>query len=975
MKCVDKNATAFFGLVVLVLAGGCSAPDPSLLPEETRPKPHLAVVVAQADLPILGETELTATLTGVEPRQGALLSFTGDNVEPESPTGRTDAAGKVSLRLKATVRSLPGSASVTVAYGEEATAQATLAVVEADLRLGHLGAGGEFVEGEMLVSPRRLASNGVAEFRLAVADADGVLVEEALAVRFDSLCAAATPPKAALPETVTTSRGQAIFDYSALGCSGTDTVTASLAPVSSEVATGEIEFVAATTPAPRLGVKVTAEGADEDAPALETLPILGKATLHVTLTDAGDSPKPSQNVVLFLVGDNIEPESPSVVTDAAGKATARLIATPASDRHRRAVVAVSNSKDLGQATVAADVELDLEAAPVKLGYFDGKGFQEEKIGVGSPKLGRQGATKLDLMVFGADDEPVRDEAIRIQLRSLCSRRHPPRAMLLPDDLTTLRGHAIADYKAEDCDEPEADIVTASLEPISPAEATGKIEFTDQFVVPTIEFARLTHDHLFLSGTGDSFGNGGGRPEKSEVVFTVSHVGAIDDEPPAVEFSLTSDLTGLALVDADGNEWHPDHRATPDEDGVVSIFVRAGPLADSTRVRAAIEVDGIRYSALSDEILVSSWIPDQNSMSLTAPVSNVAGGDTDGLKVPVTVRLADHFNNPVLDGTTVNFTTEYGAIDAFCRTGVAQTQDCKPAEGGGMGVPGQCCVLWSSQEPRQSLNYAHLTPTVENTACPNTGWKGPCPEPLHPLFLGGRSTILATASGGEESFVDSDGDGRYSAREKWDDLPEAFIDHNEDEVFNPAVNPCKGVADADCASGMEEEFQDFDGNAAYSKGDKRYNGSLCPAELDGRDCQRMPVTVRQDLVLVMSSSDQRLLIANRNGEFEFNGTLEHGYYQLHIADLYNNPPPGGSQLQIDAGECPVSPASVTRIGASGKPGAWTVDVLMEETQGDEHYDTIDFTLTLPDGRVVQFPPRDCQYKKEKEKEEEEDGSGS
>ena len=75
-----------------------------------------------------------------------------------------------------------------------------------------------------------------------------------------------------------------------------------------------------------------------------------------------------------------------------------------------------------------------------------------------------------------------------------------------------------------------------------------------------------------------------------------------------------------------------------------------------------------------------------------------------LRIRVQVLAADHFNNPVPNGTAISFTTEGGAIDGSCLTD-----------------DGGCSVTWRSQRPR-------------------------LPD--------GRFTILATAIG-NESFLDSE----------------------------------------------------------------------------------------------------------------------------------------------------------------------------------------------------------------------------
>ena len=106
---------------------------------------------------------------------------------------------------------------------------------------------------------------------------------------------------------------------------------------------------------------------------------------------------------------------------------------------------------------------------------------------------------------------------------------------------------------------------------------------------------------------------------------------------------------------------------------------------------------------------------------------------------LTARLADHFRNPVPDGTVVNFTTEGGSIVASCQT-----------------TPGACSSTMTSQAPR--------------------------------LATDNRVTVLAYAVG-EESFIDLNGNGvadlvpneMLDINGKSTDMPEAFRDDNENGV--------------------------------------------------------------------------------------------------------------------------------------------------------------------------------------------------
>jgi len=353
-------------------------------------------------------------------------------------------------------------------------------------------------------------------------------------------------------------------------------------------------------------------------------------------------------------------------------------------------------------------------------------------------------------------------------------------------------------------------------------------------------------------------------------------------------------------------------------------------------------------------------------------------------------LADAFNNPVPDNSTVQFRTEFGAIESSCNT-----------------TAGACSVVFTSQEPRLPINPNTAVQEIGIAYCPSpwivdepvtidgTGagmtdyvplaitrvekadgsgllqssedvsrdWSatnsgiecdsaectgallisyarlyldetggadglndpddpavltpgvatapfysrvGPCmagtrlKSPEASAYLGGlgqiygaRGTILAFAQG-EETFIDTNGNGLYDFGDPFVDLPEAFHDLNEDNVFangDPAAdgsrdfeNPfCYGprspVTDAGeildkCyqQGGEEETFVDFITDGYFNAGNGIYNGTLCPEEVSDRAdtcdndvdpcseeeryCSRDLVNVRRDLVLVMSDSFAR-----------------------------------------------------------------------------------------------------------------------
>jgi hypothetical protein len=190
-------------------------------------------------------------------------------------------------------------------------------------------------------------------------------------------------------------------------------------------------------------------------------------------------------------------------------------------------------------------------------------------------------------------------------------------------------------------------------------------------------------------------------------------------------------------------------------------------------------------------VVSTGRADENSFSLSIETFNPEAYNIDGVTVGVTIRAADHFNNPVPDGTAISFRTEGGSIGQSCTT-----------------TDGACSVNWVSQAPRPS---------------------------------DGRVTILAFAIG-NESFTDLNGNGYYDDGDiAGVDLPEPFVNDNESESS-------PGVPSYDPAT---EEPVDFNGDQLYTGADGGYTGVLCQHSTNCATATSLYVW--EDTVLIMGSS--------------------------------------------------------------------------------------------------------------------------
>ena len=339
--------------------------------------------------------------------------------------------------------------------------------------------------------------------------------------------------------------------------------------------------------------------------------------------------------------------------------------------------------------------------------------------------------------------------ITVNFTSACA--SSGKATLTPS-VTTVNGRATASYLDNGCNNTSpGDTITATLingvtrtaNLAVGAPSLGSIQFVSVITNPV-----TTPPTITLKGTG-----GTGRSETARVTFRVVDSAGNPIGNVLVNFSLNTSVGGLSLSSAS---------ATSDPaTGNVVTNVLSGTVATAVRVTATAGA----LSTQSDQLVISTGIPAQDAFSLSVSTFNIEGADIDGVTTTLTARLADHFHNPVPDGTAVSFTSEGGSVLPSCIT-----------------VGGVCSTVLTSQA---------LRPT------------------------NGRVTVLARAIG-EEAFTDLNGNGTVDGiNEMIDanglptDMPEAFVDYNEN-----------GVRDAN------EPFFDFNGNGIYDGPDARYNGVLC-----------------------------------------------------------------------------------------------------------------------------------------------------
>lgn len=481
-------------------------------------------------------------------------------------------------------------------------------------------------------------------------------------------------------------------------------------------------------------------------------------------------------------------------------------------------------------------------SPQKIGYIQQNGtFSENVIGSNKPAgdLSAGGTVVLTINVVSSTNTLV-TTPVEITFNSPCVATGEAILKVgttATNKVTATNGSASIAYTANGCTGNDDITASASINSqVVNARLTMPVA-SDQ--VQSIKFVDTTPNQISLAGTGGT--------ETSVVRFQILGNTGAPMKDVAVSFELSTTVGGMNLTNSS---------LKTDSSGYASTTVQAGNIHTSVRVTATATVSGIFTT--SNQLIVSTGIPDQDSMSLAATATHPIGWNIDGVESTLTIRLSDAFNNPPPLNTNVAFRTEGGSIIDGCLTS----------------ADGSCSVKWTSRNPRPSRNHndTGLTATQlqERKLCVDSSGNALANYAACRLERAGRVTVLATAIG-NESFIDTNGNGVFDAGDIFrtaadggDCRPNVPILSGETPP-NSADKPCDDLSEAYLdkdESGIHEsneEFVDFTSIGAegtpdnlYTAGNGKYNGVLCLTP--SSTCTRSQVTIRRDITLVMTSKD-------------------------------------------------------------------------------------------------------------------------
>jgi len=531
-------------------------------------------------------------------------------------------------------------------------------------------------------------------------------------------------------------------------------------------------------------------------------------TLQIEATVVDASEQVVANEIVSYTVERGQLNTTTALTNAQGVASVTLSAADATSIGAGAITAQVTLDNTAYASSYNYQILEADAVErdtARIGYFDQNGlFQNGQIGVsatndsdgnGNLDLSAGGTLGLVVAVVNQANERIITPT-PVTFASSCANSSTAN---LDENVTTVNGEARSTYEDLTCATTEGnqDTIVATITVNSVAiSATLTIDLLPDSL-GSIEFVSADPTNIVLRGTG-----GQGKQETSTLTFLVKSLLGNPVSQQAVNFSLDTEVGGLNV--------NPTTSFTNSQ-GLVTTRVTSGYVPAAVRVSATTQADS-NITTQSDLLSVNTGLPDQNSITLSTNRSNPEAHSFSGVEVVVTAYMADTFNNPVPDGTTINFTTEGGFIQPSCNT-----------------VNGICNVTWTGTNPRVANH---------------------------------RITVLATAIG-HETLFDVNGNNLFDDA----DTPNGDADiHNHpytDSGLGRSLYEDAGFVDLSEAWRDDNEnrqhdqgevFIDYNNNQAFDGDDQKFNGPHCEHSTLCADPDNRKINVRKAIIMIMSGSE-------------------------------------------------------------------------------------------------------------------------
>ena len=398
-------------------------------------------------------------------------------------------------------------------------------------------------------------------------------------------------------------------------------------------------------------------------------------------------------------------------------------------------------------------------------------------------------TQLTCLVVNDDGEPVGEALVSFETQS---------GEYL-DEPTDETGNFETEFETG----IDGDVTTYLLSPIEPnsASASAIAEFDyvgedgEESVVlecnfdvdlvfypePACEFEPMVPEVLGVAGSSVD--------ERGELkVCFVDISGATVAPGQRVEFELLVRTDGVALATTS---------ALTDAEGCAVTQLEAGSQAGIVEIRATLAFGLNESTCTSGPLAIAGARPTEDGLVLQCSHDNITAMIREGrgdevladCQVQCFAILRDRYNNPVTHpNTRVFFRSEQGTI----------LSPVSPDSEGRIAV---------NYNPNGGIPF-DVDPMPGEPSDVSVGVDGRLRNSRDMLV-----TIMAWTAG-EEAFVDGNGNGSYDDGEVFTDLPEPFLDVNDDNTFNPT--------NGDQFVDIETPVQPFDGE--WSEGNREWDAS-------------------------------------------------------------------------------------------------------------------------------------------------------
>jgi hypothetical protein len=670
--------------------------------------------------------------------------------------------------------------------------------------------GGSFAEGLVRAAFADLSQGDTTGLSVALVDANNIPFTDPANVIFTSTCISAGLSTAA-PASINNTNGLIETNYTSNSCNGEDLVVASTTVNGETLFASTVLTTSLTTHFGSFSGGIFIDGRIQ-AGQTGTNKLIVKngetANLKVELRNSSDV-LISDAIKIGFSSDCLEQGlasiTPSSVTNSNGTITAAYTGNGCVGED----VIIAQTR-YGSETLTATATVSVDTPDVRFGSYTGNNFSEGVLKT-SAAIDNDGLAPGESVTLTASlidqDNDLYLGSSDVFFTSTCIAAGT--AEIDPVVVNTTTGQISAVYTARGCTTPTGgpDGITATTS-VSGATLTTSVNIkTEPAVVGGLQFISATPRIIRLAGTG-----GPDRDSQSTVIFQVNDANGTPLPQQTVNFVINHGEPLAQNGNIGDDAFLSVYTAISDAVGRVKTIVNAGTVAIPIRVSATFTESGTgtQKSAVSSSLAITTGIPDSNSFSISAEILNIEGNNFDGKTTAITARAADRYNNPVLDGTAINFITEGGAIGS-----VNGAPEESPA-GTCFTLNGVCSVLLSSQQPKPS---------------------------------DGNVTVLAYAVG-EESFEDEDANGRHDDGELTFHVVEPFVDAE--------AIPSSSSRDIDIAGGDFDQYIDTNGNGQWDTQNTTYEGLLC----SGAECGTSNTTlVSRDIIIVFGASSFDVTVTN------------------------------------------------------------------------------------------------------------------